>query len=444
MRKQRDAPLREFVYLDEVSVFSLISSRLGPVATEFIATESSSLTEKLAGATGVSAGVLKSEINSRSESTQTQGTQVLRKATVQATFKELYRHEEGGFLLRPLTDAPPDLRDARDVNAALERCREDRWATPASDLARGKLTEIEVKLDAEDIFRVGAVMGSFLELFQEAPELLGPEVREQLQQGLSVNAVINKLLAGLIPVRGQATDYVTVRTSDQEWVVHRMVLRQLGDDVMAQVRALDVVAVAEASLFWKDIRRVLFSASRYSVLCRINRDGLHDGWTPVKLADVVRGLAPAAAEQISTVGPALLTAATHGTATGLQIDDPHTRMRTALLTYGRLLAAHYGQDTQWDPTLITEDILPGDRTHTWATVEERRPPFEALTHQLRDAFGIDPNRELMTTLRYEALLHAGLVPLMGPGFGQYHATPAPQQDEPHSRILDTELIAIYW
>jgi hypothetical protein len=160
---------------------------------------------------------------------------------VQATFKELYEHEKDGFLLRPTTDAPPELRDARDVNAALERCRADRWATPASDIARGELTEIEVELDAEDIFRVGAVIGSFLELFQEAPELLGPDVREQLQEALSVNAIINKLLAGLVPVRGQATDYMTVTTSDQEWVVHRTVLRQLGDDVAAQARALEAL-----------------------------------------------------------------------------------------------------------------------------------------------------------------------------------------------------------
>ena len=30
LRKEETSPLREFVYLDEVSVFSLISSRLGP------------------------------------------------------------------------------------------------------------------------------------------------------------------------------------------------------------------------------------------------------------------------------------------------------------------------------------------------------------------------------------------------------------------------------
>ena len=140
-----------------MSVFSLISSRLGPVATEFTATESSSLTGELTGTTGVSAGLLKSEIKSRSAATRTQGTQVLRKATVQATFKELYEYVEGAFALRPTAEAPPDLRSVRDLETALERARTDGWATPAADLARGRLVDIDVELEAEDIFRVGAV-----------------------------------------------------------------------------------------------------------------------------------------------------------------------------------------------------------------------------------------------------------------------------------------------
>lgn len=439
-RKQGEALLREFVYLDEVSVFSLISSGLGSVATEFTATESNSLAAELTGTAGASAGVLKSEIKSRMEATQTQGTQVLRKATVQATFKELYEYVEGGFVLRPATKAPPDVRDAQDLGTALERARKGRWAMPASELARGQLTEIEVELDAEDIFRVGAVVGTFLELSQEVPELLGPDVREQLREALSVNAVLNKLLVGLVPVRGRAIDYVTVEAADQEWVVHRMVLQQLPEGWAPQASALDVVALAEASLFWKDIRRVLFSTSRYSVLCRIGRDGLHNDWTPVKLVDVVRGFAPEVAEQFGAVGQDLVAAMNRGTAS--QGDDSHTKMREALQAYGRALAAQY--DKEWDPTLVAGDVIPVDRTRTWTTVEEQRPPFEALTHRLLETYGIDPDRELMATLRHQALVQAGLVPSAGSAVSQNNAAPAPRPVEPQSRILDTELIAIYW
>ena len=441
-RKQEASALREFVYLDEVSVFSLISSRLGPVATEFTATESSSLTGELSGTAGVSAGVLKSELKSRSEATQTQGTQVLRKATVQATFKELYEYVEDGFVLRPTVTQPPDVRNARDLETALERARTGGWATPASELARGQLSEIEVELEAEDIFRVGAIVDIYLGLFQEAPELLGPDVRERFRQALSMNVVLNKLLVGLIPVRGRAVDYMVVRTADEEWVVHQTVLRQLPADWLTQAHALDVVAVAEASLFWKDIRRVLFSGSRYSLLCRIGRDGLNDEWTPVKLVDVIRGFSPAIADQLGVAGAELAAAMSRGMAEVPGGDDNQTRMRKALQAYGHAVAAHYNK--AWDPAFITEDVFPADGTRGWASLEEQRPPFEALTHRLQETFGIDPDRELIAKARYQALVQAGLVPLVESAANLENAAPVTQPTKPQSRILDTELIAIYW
>lgn len=439
-RKQGEALLREFVYLDEVSVFSLISSRLGSVASEFTATESNSLTGELQSAAAVSAGVLKSEIKSRSEATQTLGTQVLRKATVQTTFKELYDYVESGFVLRPTSETPPDVDSLRRLETALERYRVDGWATPAGDLTRGRLTEIRVELATEDIYQVGAVFGTFLELFQEAPELLSPEIREQLREALSVNAVLSKLLAGLVPVRGRALDHVTVAVADQEWVIHRRVLERLDQDVAAQARPLDVVAVAETSLFWKDIRRVVFSGSQYSLLCRIGRGGLHDNWTPVKLMDVVRRFMPDAAEQIGDAGPYLVAAMNGGPAG--PVGDRRIKMRDALQAYGQALAAHYS--SEWNVALVTDDLIPRDQSHTWATVEEWRVPFEALTLRLNESLGIEADRKLAATLRHEALVRAGLALLMGSSDGETTVMPEPKSVGGGSRILDTELIAIYW
>jgi len=441
-RRHEASALREFVYLDEVSVFSLISSRLGPVATEFTATESSSLTGELTGTAGVSAGVLKSELKARSEATQTHGTQVLRKATVQATFKELYEYVEDGFVLRPAETQPPDVRSARDLETALEYSRAGGWVTRASELTRGQLSEIEVELEAEDIFRVGAMVDIYLGLFQEAPELLGPDVREQFRQALSVNVVLNKLLAGLVPVRGRAVDYMVVRTVGEEWVVHKKVLQQFPADWVTQAHALDVVAVAEASLFWKDIRRVLFSGSRYSLLCRIGRDGLNDEWTPVKLADVIRGFSPAIADQLDAAGGQLAAAMSRDPAEVPAGYDNQTRMRKALQAYGHAVAAHYNQ--AWDPSLITEDVFPAAGTRSWATLEEQRPPFEALTHRLRETFDIDPDRELIADFRYQALVRDGLVPLVRSVANVENSAPVAQPAKSESRILDTELIAVYW
>ena len=438
----KQGELREFVYLDEISVFSLISSRLGSVATDYTATASTSSAGELAGSTGVSAGVFKTELKGRNEASQTQGTQVLRKATVQATFKELYDLVETELLLRPTTSGPPDLSAAKDLSAALEGACSNGWAMRARDIARGQLIEVAVDLEAEDIFRVGAVVEAFVDLFKEVPEALGPDVREQLAQAVAVNSILNKLLGGLVPVRGRAIDYVSVRTAEAEWVLHRTLQQPLRDRWGVESCPLDIVAVAELSLFWKDIRRVLFSGSRYSLLCRIGRNGLHDSWTPVKLVDVVREFVPELAKQIGAAGKDLVGAVNVPRPTSSTNAGNHAKMREALNAYGQSLATQYG--LKWDSSLVTVDVLPEDPTRTWITVEEQRPPFAALTQRLQEGHGKDPDPDLIATLRHQALSQVGLVPLIRPAGAPHRAGASPPRAGSETRILDTELIAIYW
>ncbi|KAA0234619.1 MAG: ATP-dependent zinc metalloprotease FtsH [Acidimicrobiales bacterium] len=89
-----DAPLRECVYLDEVSVYSLLSSRIGALVTELTETETKSLTGEAEGIASSNVGIAKGEARARTEATSTRGTQVLRKSIVQTTFKELVEYEK--------------------------------------------------------------------------------------------------------------------------------------------------------------------------------------------------------------------------------------------------------------------------------------------------------------------------------------------------------------
>jgi hypothetical protein len=435
--------LREFVYLDEVSVFSLMSSRRGSVATEFTSTQSNSLASDLSGTTGASIGVAKGEIRSRLQSTQTQGTQVLRKATVQATFRELYSNLEEGLLLRPKTSTPPqELGSAKDLQAALAMAAEEGWATRSEDLKRGQLLEVEVELEAESIFRVGALVETFLNLFQEVPDALGPTLRQQISQARWVNGLFNRVLAGLVPIRGKVVEYVAVEVGGESWVVHRTVQEDLAQTWDVNTYPLAVVAVAEASLFWKDLRRVLFSGSRYSLLCRIGRDGLHDRWTPVKLVDVFRDFVPMVADQIDAAGPNLISAMNVGTAASEEESSNRVKMQQALAVYGEDLATRVGG--QWDTGLIDESVLPIDSSRAWDTVEEQRLAFAALTERLRGTYGVELDAEALAAARHDALLRVGLVPLVAPPASLSVVPAAPPAAIPPSRVLDTEVIAIYW
>lgn len=440
-RDRREANLREFVYLDEISVFSLISSRLGSVATEFTATESRSLTDEITGATVASTGVIKGEVRAKTGATQTRGTQVLRKATVQATFRELHTCTEPDFGLHPTTKAPPLLHNARTLEVALMRAQDDGWAKPADQLSRGQLVEIEVTLKAEDVFRVGTVVDTFLELVRETPEILGFDAQAQLPAAIAASTILNKLLFGLIPIRGRAVNYATVDLGDCEWVVHRDVVEQLRHTWPIQSKAIDVVAVTDASLYWKDTRRVLFSDARYTLMCRIGRDGLHSSWTPVKLVDVVGGLLPDIAHTIGSAGENIAAGLTRRTTHGDESLECRSRMLTALESFGRNLCALYDKD--WAPELVNDDSLTSDGAQDWEDLKKQRPPFEILTDQLRKLHNISPSHEQVASLRYKALCLAGLSPL-GCDIHRDASTPPEQRPQDNARILDTELIAIYW
>src|SRR5688572_3316829 len=82
--------LREFVYLDEVSIYSLIASRLGAIKDNTIDTESTSQQNEMGGSAGVGFGATNASINIRVLENQTKGSQVVRKSIIQTTFKELY------------------------------------------------------------------------------------------------------------------------------------------------------------------------------------------------------------------------------------------------------------------------------------------------------------------------------------------------------------------
>ncbi len=406
---KRDLELREFVYLDEVSVFSLISSRIGPIATEFTDTESSSLTSELAAGASATSGVLTGEVRSRMESMRSTGTQVLRKATVQATFRELYGHIVNDLALsRPPSGEAPDVTVSSD---ALARAR--GWAVAASDLCRGSLVEIEIVLEAEPIFHVSTLMDTFLELFQEAPDLLPPTMRDGLGDAVAMNAVMSKLLAGLVPLRAHAVHHVVLVADGPEWVVDRRLLDRLPPGT--ETRELDVVATAETGLFWKDLRRLLFNQGRYTMLCRIGRDGLQDGWNPVQLSDMARRMLPEAADQLDVAQRSFVALVDRRGAPALPTPAADGRLRRALQNYGRALSDHY--HVSW----ALDDVDAAAAAATGSAVEEQRPAFAVVAQAFAAETGVMTDPIVLARLRYQALLKLAPPPTplhQGPGLSR--------------------------
>jgi hypothetical protein len=431
--------LREFVYLDVVSVYSLIASRRGPIATDFTDTSAESFETELGGAVGANAGVAKSEIRSRLLTSQTTGSQVLRKSIVQTTFKELYELEESRLVLRAATsqDMPPMLIKDGHVADWLDGL-ESPWVIRSEGLTRGRLLELEVELDAEPIFRVSTVVSTLLEILKETPELAELAGYEQLGQIQSIGRVLEKMLAGLIPIRGRAVDYSVLRIGGREWIVHHKILKPLGSLPDAKTLTLDLVGVAEEALFWKDIRRVLFAGSRYRVLGRIGRPELHDAWRAVKLADVFREVVPDLATSLDVFTEAAVTFG--ATVSGGQEDERQvSALRSALLDFARSLAVQHDRHLN-EPEILASTPFQG-LSSDMGSVKARRQLFQEVSRRLADEWGVELDPVELAHLRTAAMLDAGV------GLdaqGTWGAASQQQKDSPETRFLDAELVAIFW
>ena len=114
-----DGSLREFVYLDDVSVYSLLASRKGAIITEVTESEAISLNSTVGGSLGGDFGVARADLKSDLQSTKTQGSQVLRKALIQTSFKELHDLESKTLALRPPATPQVEIDKIEDLEEML-------------------------------------------------------------------------------------------------------------------------------------------------------------------------------------------------------------------------------------------------------------------------------------------------------------------------------------
>jgi hypothetical protein len=423
--RRRRAALREFVYLDEVSIFSLLASRLGPIATEFTENQRASLKAEVGG------------VGSSVEA----GSQVLRKSTVQTSFKELYELETDSLMLRPIDHKTkrPKVDNIHDVILSKEVLIADGWIIDPENLSRGNLIEAEVQLEASDIFRVSSVLATILEIIDENPEMFGVE-GPNLTQGKAAGRVLDKLLVGLVPVSGVAIDYQVIAIENKEWILHRKLLSGLSDRHSLQSYPLYIVGVAEQSLFWKDVRRVLFSNARFRVLCRLAQDALKNSWTPVKLAHILDLVKPGLGDQIDTLGSVVLASMVNAS-TADQTTDRRELVRNALIRYAMLLGEHYKQEiTVTD--LTTAGLLSDEQCDNFYNFETRRGAFNHISSFLKQRFDGNFDPLVVAQYRMVALVEAGLDPTGKPlPTGTSTAAPPSVVEK---RFLDSEFVAIYW
>lgn len=444
-----DEVLREFVYLDDVSVDSLVASVRGSVLEQITQTTGSEIQSEFGSTIGGSSPVSTAEVRSRMQTTTSEGSQTLRRAGIQARFRELHQIVEHRRALRPLdsSDVPPEVGSVADVRALAADKSGSRWAVRVASLGRGDVVEVDIELGTEPLFHLVSAMSQILDLWPENPDLVGLDELPDVGQAQAISKMISVMLGGLVPIRSRAIAFDVVDLDGEPWLVHHKVLDQLPSQLVADRRPLDVVGAAAEDRFWKDQRRVVFAGARYRILARLVADGTSQSWTPVKMVDTFKDFVPGfsdAIEAATHTGQELLA----GPKSAAELPPEPcsaapageaSSSRVLLEAYGRLLGERVGVPvTARD---LAEAGLTSDIDGDLPSVEESRVLLgpvtdyvQALTQTVVDPVVVSDTR---IAARREVELDP-TVPITGA-----HA-PARAAEALAPSLLEVEFVAIYW
>lgn len=424
--------LREFVYLDEVSLRSLLSSLTGDLRDSASEHSSDQLQAEVAGALKVGNAALtgvESNVSSRFQTTSNSSIQTSRKATVQSWFKQF--HELEGLRLIEVVQAK---EPATDVTALLST--PDTSLLIAGDrVTRGELVEFRVRLSADPVFRLGAMVSEFVGMADDYPEMFeSGGTLASLREAQPIGKVLDRLLVGLIPIRAVAVDYSVVTIEGKKYVAHNGLIGNLG----LKTEPLQVVGVTEQAGYWKDLRRVLFSEAEVTLLGRISRSGIQAGWTPVKLADLFKETVPGLVAQINDAGRS-----------GTQFQQPSTsnsndvRLAAALVQYASAILAHKKRELSDAEKIELAQTVESLQDRS-STVSGQHSAFAATRARITELTGVTVGAKRELAIREQARISSGLplFPGLTPNAEATVTSTRPMTED--ENLIDVEIIAISW
>ncbi|WP_315118613.1 hypothetical protein [Corynebacterium matruchotii] len=415
-RRQKEVgqfQLREFIYLDEVSLQSLLVSLHGELTEKKSITDSTSNTKNVGGNIDTNnLAPLKLGFTAQYQSGKSDATQTEKKATVQSWFRELY--ETPNILgVQPLEDGDQDI------------------IVKSSALQRGTLAELQVVLATDPYFNVVTSISEFFKLSENISELNGySEIKWQIE-------LLQQLLAGLIPIKAEILNYRALKTGDDTYLVHE----DKATGVSTSKIKVNLVGVTELSAYWKDIRRVLFSNQEFRVLCRISRPGLVQDWNPIKLLDLFGNVIPQ--KEIHNFKKTLKLPSYNvdAASTAETGNDASSKMRSALEEYIKSSCEHAGGEIGSDEVEgIIKEVLKGNFDE--GSMGDRKVLYEKVDGELA-SLKIDVPPNIRVTLRESSSEKAGLSHKLFT-LASSEAKKVEEKSVAEELFIEAEIIAIYW
>jgi len=288
---------REFIYLDEVSVVSLLASLHGEikqsVTDTLTQTEESVLTSSVSGPKGAFS------LQSKEGSTRSSAREVVRRAVIQSNFRDLWRSDVGVLLHDTKSNGRTwkhQISTLPELKRELKSLRKGKLAVELTSIKRGSILEMNIRLEADRLFKMITVGTNLLGLVDGKEELFGLLGKEMDKASPTIQ-VLKELSVGLVPVRGISKSHCVIEVDGKSLVVATDVLAQ-GGELLASARELELVGFTEEGSYWRDLRRTLFSGSAYSAYVRVEKGATAQPWSPIKLADLFEGAVPGLGDAI--------------------------------------------------------------------------------------------------------------------------------------------------
>ncbi|GAA1486557.1 DUF6414 family protein [Brachybacterium fresconis] len=419
---------REFIYLDEVSVVSLLAGLQGEIKDAVTDTLSRTEDHSLGGTLG--AAKAGASVESRLGTSRSSTNEVVRRAVIQSTFRDLWRRDVG-VLLHDISGIKRRLRKPihsyRDLENALPRLKKAKLAVPLGNIHRGDIVEMDIKVEADQFFKMITVGTTFLDLMNGREDLFGVSAAD-VREVAPMIEVLKELLVGLVPMRGVATSHSVIEVAGEQVAI---ATELLGNEVQGGARPLELVGFAEANSFWRDLRRTLFSASTFTVYARAEGPTLTSPWSPIKIADLLESLSPDLRDEV--VLP--LQQLNLGNTQLIETPEAGATAQFQLNNFAAALQAASGASPDAaSVNRAVETTIPALASAT--TIEERRRAFEPVAQAVA---GENVNRDLLLTIRNDWI---NRLPTSAP-----NTSTAPlQQPEPYAPPVQLEVgfVALYW
>jgi|GEM_PF-5206907 len=431
--------LREFVYLDENSLVSLIASRDGAIADEIKETSKSMLSAGASGGLAVGNNVIsKANLGFDMSTSSTSGAETTFKLVAQSRFKAFYDSESANEAILSLAVLQPVERDDKGSLVV-----NDKNSLAVKDLRRGTLVEFEMTPEAERMFSVTTIFAEIASALDDTS--LTPAEKKNLGAGFQNDAVfgmqlLKKLQLGLIPIEGYVPGLSVITVDHSNYVIQTPETDSPLVDPTYALRPLRIVAMAQSGNFWKDFRRVLYSKQPYRVLARLSGSTLLADWNTMPLVDVMKTLEGNAFEPLYAALDELRTSELNSTT----VLDPASiqALRNMYEYYGLQLMKKCAPKKR-DSKKLSDFI--GKLDISGATAPEQSKAFQEITSFITKNYTPNEPLEGQTLHRLRAQARNKYsIGIDGIAVAETKSSIPVSNTTDESATVEVDLVAMYW